>query len=42
MSIIGMALMWAFAFIVFMIFARWPMGKESDARAKYWAKFEAK
>jgi len=40
MSIIGMALMWAFAFIVFIIFTRWPMGKVSDERAKYWARFE--
>ena len=42
MSIIGMAMMWAFAVIVFIIVARWPMGKVSDERAKYWAKFEVK
>jgi len=42
MSIIGMVLMWVFAFIVFIIFARWPMGKVSDERATYWAKFEVK
>ena len=42
MSFIGMALMWAFAFIVFVIITRWPMGKVSDERAKYWAKFEDK
>ncbi len=42
MSIIGMALMWVFTFLVFILFAWWPMGKVSDERAKYWAKFEVK
>lgn len=42
MSIIGMALMWAFACIVFIIITWWPMGKVSDERAEYWAKFEGK
>jgi hypothetical protein len=34
--------MWAFAFVVFTIITRWPMGKESDKRAAYWAKYEGK
>jgi len=42
MSIIGMVIMWAFAFIVFLIITRWPMGKVSDQRAAYWTKFEGK
>lgn len=42
MSIIGIALMWAFTCIVFVIITKWPMGKVSDERATYWAKFEKK
>ena len=42
MSIIGIVLMWVFAFIAFLIITRWPMGKEGDKRTAYWAKFEGK
>lgn len=42
MSIIGMAIMWAFAIGVFLVVTRWPVGKVSDQRAAYWAKFEGK
>ena len=42
MSVIGMAIMWGFAFGVFLIITRWPMGEVSDRRAAYWSKFEGK
>lgn len=42
MSVIGMVIMWAFAFIAFVIITRWPMGKVSDQRAAYWEKYEGK
>lgn len=42
MSIIGIILMWVFLGIAFVILTMWPMGSESDKRAKYWAKFEGK
>jgi hypothetical protein len=42
MSIIGMVIMWAFACIVFLIIARWPMGKVYEQRKAYWARFEGK
>ena len=41
-SIVGMALMWVFSIVVFIIITRWPMGKVSDERANYWAKYEKK
>jgi len=42
MSLIGSLFMWAFLVIAFLIVTRWPMGKESDQRAEYWAGFEGK
>jgi len=42
MSLIGMAVMWGFAFIVFLLFIKWPMGKASDNRTTYWSKYEGK
>ena len=42
MSFIGIGIMWAFAFVVFAIITRWPMGKTSNQRALYWAKQEGK
>lgn len=42
MSLIGSILMWGFLVVAFLIVTSWPMGKESDQRAGYWAKFERK
>lgn len=42
MSVIGMVIMWAFAFIVFAIITRWPMGRAYEQRAAYWKKYEGK
>lgn len=42
MSLIGSLFMWVFLVIAFVIVTSWPMGKESDQRAAYWAKFEGK
>ena len=42
MGFIEIGIMWAFAFVVFAIITRWPMGKECDKRSAYWAKYEDK
>jgi len=42
MTVIGSVLMWAFLVIAFVIVTSWPMGRESDKRASYWARFEGK
>jgi hypothetical protein len=42
MSLIGSLLMWVFLVIAFLIVTSWPMGKVSDRRAAYWARFEGK
>jgi len=42
MSIFGMAIMWGFAIVAFIIIANWPMGKVCDKRTEYWKKFEGK
>ena len=42
MSVIGMGIMWAFAFVFFAIITRWRMGRTSDERTAYWAKYEGK
>lgn len=42
MSITAMVLMWVWLAVAFAILKVWPMGKESDRRKKYWAKFEGK
>lgn len=40
MSFIAIGIMWGFAFVAFLIVTRWSMGKESDKRAAFWAKYE--
>ncbi|MDD2850916.1 MAG: hypothetical protein PHY09_03335 [Desulfuromonadaceae bacterium] len=40
MSIIGIGIMWVFAFAVFVIITKWPMGKVSDERTTFWSKYE--
>ena len=42
MSTIGILLMWVWLAIAFKFIYAWPMGKESDRREKYWARFEGK
>jgi hypothetical protein len=42
MGIIGMGFMWVFAFAVFAVITRWPMGQVSNQRSAYWAKYEGK
>ncbi|GFE61809.1 hypothetical protein [Geobacter sp. AOG2] len=42
MSIIGIIVMWVFLVIAFIIVTSWPMGKESNKRTAYWARFEGK
>lgn len=40
MSLIGIALMWVWFAVAFAILTKWPMGRESNLRQKYWARFE--
>jgi hypothetical protein len=42
MGIIAIGIMWAFAFVVFAVITRWPMGKTCDQRTAFWAKYEGK
>lgn len=42
MSIIGAVIMWVFAFVIFSIITRWPMGKTYEQRAAFWRKYEGK
>ena len=42
MTVIAIGIMWAFAFAVFSVITWWPMGKTSNQRADYWAKYEGK
>jgi hypothetical protein len=40
MSIVGIVILWVFAAFAFYLMTRWPMGRESDRRTQYWARFE--
>lgn len=42
MGIIGIGIMWAFAFAVYVIISKWPMGTVGDQRTAYWSKHENK
>ncbi len=42
MSVISIGIMWAFAFAVFAVITKWPMGKECDQRTAFWAKYDDK
>lgn len=42
MSIFGIVFIWFFFVLAFFILKRWPMGRESDRRHDYWARFEDK
>ena len=42
MSVIGIVFMWAWLVGAFVIVMKWPMGKESEIRTKYWSKYEGK
>jgi hypothetical protein len=42
MSMIGMIIIWVWFAVAFAIFSKWHMGKESDRRQAYWARFEGK
>jgi len=42
MGLIEIILMWIWFAVAFAIISKWPMGKETDRRSKYWARFEGK
>lgn len=42
MSILSIVLIWVWFAAAFAILTKWPMGKESDRRQKFWARFEGK
>jgi hypothetical protein len=42
MSVLGMVFIWAGFAVAMFVLSRWPMGKVSALRQKYWAKYETK
>ncbi len=42
MDLVGMVVMWVWTAVVYVIWSKWTMGKESDRRQKYWERFEGR
>ncbi len=42
MSEFGIVLIWAWFAVAMYILSRWPMGKVSALRQKYWERYETK
>ena len=41
MNIMEIVLMWVWLAVAFAIVTKWPMGKVSDLREKYWARYKS-
>ncbi|MDA8430961.1 MAG: hypothetical protein M0T70_17025 [Geobacteraceae bacterium] len=42
MSTTAIVLMWVWFVAAYAVVSRWPMGKESNRRREFWARYEGK